>query len=328
MTLRKDAVLAAGLAVLGVLVTAVVPAGHAYRAVDGWTVLLAALPALALAARQRWPLAVLTLVSATVAVNAAAGFTVAVVQWPVWIALYTCFALRDVPARLIGLGVVGAGVVGYVAFDREVVGPFELSSVAVCVLVAAFAGDATRVRRRLAATRLARELHDAVGHAVNVMVLQAGVARRVFATDPAFAREALEHIEYAGREALSELDGVLHVLTEADAPVGVHLDVEDLVARARAAGRELVVRAEPVALRPGGARALRRILLEAVTNALRHSDSGPIRVDLVQDQGTVRLAVANDLTPGRGLTNMRERAEEAGGALETFVLRASLPAAS
>src|SRR3982751_6407675 len=60
--------------------------------------------------------------------------------------------------------------------------------------------------------RLARELHDSLGHTVNVMVLQAGVGRRVFGQNPAYAQEALTAIESVGRGALGELDRLLKVL--------------------------------------------------------------------------------------------------------------------
>ncbi|WP_367125840.1 sensor histidine kinase [Streptomyces phytohabitans] len=65
-----------------------------------------------------------------------------------------------------------------------------------------------------ARNRLARELHDSVGHALSAVTLQAGAARRVLDTDPDFAREALHAIEETAREAVAELDSVLGVLRE------------------------------------------------------------------------------------------------------------------
>jgi hypothetical protein len=67
-------------------------------------------------------------------------------------------------------------------------------------------------------SRLARELHDSLGHTVNVMVMQAGVGRRVFADNPDYSREALECIETLGRGALNELDQVLRVLQPDERP--------------------------------------------------------------------------------------------------------------
>ena len=63
--------------------------------------------------------------------------------------------------------------------------------------------------------RIARELHDLIGHTVNVMLVQAGAARRVLDTDPSQSRELLIGLETAGRQALDELDQVLGLLRDA-----------------------------------------------------------------------------------------------------------------
>jgi signal transduction histidine kinase len=105
----------------------------------------------------------------------------------------------------------------------------------------------------------------------------------------------------------------------------------------RAAGRDLEINMSDVDLAPSGARALQRIVQEAVTNALRHTGSGRIRVSLEQIEDQVRLEVTNEGTgfpapvPGRGMTNMRERARLEGGELHAgpepdgFSVRAVLP---
>src|SRR6185503_19272368 len=107
-------------------------------------------------------------------------------------------------------------VAGYVVFTREPADPLTMAGILMCFLISIVAGDAAHTRRAFAAAteervlgeareramlaervlieervRLARELHDALGHAVNVMVMQAGVGRRVFADNPAFGHEAL-----------------------------------------------------------------------------------------------------------------------------------------
>ena len=66
--------------------------------------------------------------------------------------------------------------------------------------------------------RLARELHDSVGHALSAVTLQAGAARRVLDTDPEFVREALAAIEETTRRTVGELDAVLGVLRDGDTP--------------------------------------------------------------------------------------------------------------
>ncbi|MBB4918871.1 sensor histidine kinase [Streptosporangium saharense] len=193
--------------------------------------------------------------------------------------------------------------------------------------------------------RLAGELHDALGHAVNVMVMQAGVGRRVFAENPAFGHEALGHIETLGRGALDELDRLLRVLdpvrdgTDRADVDPTTADLAQLAGWVRAAGRELDLDIGEVDLPASGARAVYRITQEAVTNALRHTAEGRIRIDLTQTGDRVLLEVTNEgdgfpePVPGRGLVNMRERARLEGGDLEAgpvaggFGVRAVLPVA-
>ncbi|GAB2899974.1 sensor histidine kinase [Streptomyces mayteni] len=88
--------------------------------------------------------------------------------------------------------------------------------------------------------RLARELHDSVGHALSAVTLQAGAARTVLGSDPGFAREALVAIEETARQAVAELDTVLGLLRDED-PAGrgsapTLADLDGLLDRVRAAG--------------------------------------------------------------------------------------------
>jgi signal transduction histidine kinase len=175
------------------------------------------------------------------------------------------------------------------------------------------------------------------------MVMQAGVGRRVFVDNPEFARDALGHIERVGREALDELDRLLRILGddrrgEAAPSEPTVSDLSELVARVQSAGRDITVNVGDVDLSPSAARALYRIIQEAVTNALRHTVTGTISVDVSQFGETVVVDVRNEgagfgiAVPGRGLVNMRERARLEGGELEAgptaqgFQVRATLPA--
>jgi len=90
--------------------------------------------------------------------------------------------------------------------------------------------------------RLARELHDSVGHALSVVTLQAGAAGRVLDSDPVFAREALGAIEESARAALEDLDHVLGLLREdpaRTAPQATLKDLGRLLEQTRIAGVEL-----------------------------------------------------------------------------------------
>ncbi|MCD0449559.1 histidine kinase [Actinocorallia sp. API 0066] len=340
--------LAAGFLVLAGLATLATPPAPPYRDLDALGLTLSALAALSLVWVRSAPLRAFVAACAVLVANAALGYPATLVHWPLWVALFACFALdRDVRWR-IGCGALFAvALTGFFVLDRE---PGEtLSGIAVGVFIATVGGDAVRSRRAAAEadrarllleerTRLARELHDALGHAVNVMVMQAAVGRRVQATDPGFGAEALRHIETLGRGALEELDQVIQALSPDGETPGM-TDLAALADRVRAAGRALDLNVGAVDLTPDGARALHRIVQEAVTNALRHTDAGRIRLSLAQAGDRVRLEVLNEgrgfpsPEPGRGLANMRRRADAQGGEFHAgpvpggFAVRVTLPAA-
>ncbi|MEU0333585.1 histidine kinase [Streptomyces sp. NPDC006193] len=180
-----------------------------------------------------------------------------------------------------------------------------------------------RTERLLERTRIARELHDSIGHALTVAVLQAGAARA--ARDPEFTDRALSAVEETGRAALEDLERVLGVLREAEQPVSARPTLADagrLLESARAAGA--AVEAEvtgAVEAVPGPvSREGYRILQEALTNVLRHAGAVPVRVRVAVDGGLLALEVRNPLPgttpgPGRGsgLRGIRERAALLGG---------------
>ncbi|WP_420000248.1 sensor histidine kinase [Streptomyces boninensis] len=184
-----------------------------------------------------------------------------------------------------------------------------------------------RTERLLEHNRLARELHDTIGHALTVAVVQAGAART--AGSPEFTEKALAAIEDTGREALNDLDRVLKVLREDATPASARptlTDAERLVASARGAGAE--VRTEisgDLAVVPGPiSREGYRMLQECLTNVLRHAGPVPSSVRISAD-GRLELEVRNKLPAeaagsaerGSGLRGIRERAELLGGESES-----------
>ncbi|MDX3232005.1 sensor histidine kinase [Streptomyces sp. ME19-01-6] len=192
-----------------------------------------------------------------------------------------------------------------------------------------------RTERLLEHNRLARELHDSIGHALTVAVVQAGAARAAGSRE--FTDRALTAIEETGRHALEDLERVLRLLREdtargpADRP-GL-TDAERLLESARAAGSTLDAEVTgPLEELPGPvSREGYRILQEALTNVLRHAGPVPVavRVAVAADTGALRLDVRNPLPgherpdgtfagPGRGtgLRGIRERAALLGGEAE------------
>ncbi|MGW4382039.1 sensor histidine kinase [Kitasatospora sp. NPDC004531] len=200
-----------------------------------------------------------------------------------------------------------------------------------------------RAERLLERNRLARELHDSIGHALTVTVLQAGAAREI--ADPAFRDKALDAIETTGRRALDDLERMLVLLREA--PEGAAAEqpgldrAEELFAGARAAGSPVDARLEVrVAELPGVlSREAYRIVQEGVTNALRHAPGAPIRIRALVEAGTLELSCRNAPTGrgssrkggGKGLRGIRERAVLLGGECEAgpdgtdWVLTVRLP---
>ncbi|MFF3491639.1 sensor histidine kinase [Streptomyces sp. NPDC002795] len=186
-----------------------------------------------------------------------------------------------------------------------------------------------RTEQLLERNRIARELHDSIGHALTVAVVQAGAARA--AGDPAFTDRALGAIEETGRAALEDLERVLLVLREAEQPVGSRPTLQEadrLLDSARASGAKVEVTVTgPLETVPGPvSREGYRILQEALTNVLRHCGTVPVTVTLhVADKHLV-LEVRNPLPPGRGsghggtgsgLRGVRERAALLGGHART-----------
>ena len=194
--------------------------------------------------------------------------------------------------------------------------------------------------------RIARELHDVVGHSVSVMTVQASGVRRLLRPDQEREREALLVVERTGREALAEMRrmvGVLRRPEEAPAlapqPSLEHLD--RLVEQAREAGLpvELRVAGAVVELPPGVDLTAYRLVQEGLTNAIKHSHA--TRAEVIVSYGDSQIevvvsdngnGVGNGGGGGHGLVGMRERVSVYGGELDAgpqpgggYRLRAKLP---
>ncbi|WP_242614288.1 sensor histidine kinase [Actinomadura roseirufa] len=250
-------------------------------------------------------------------------------QWAVPLA--GCAALAALLAVIVG---AGAGL--------SRLAPFFLGPSAAERLADAEA-RAVRLAER---NRLARELHDSVGHALSVVTLQAGAAGRVLDSDPAFAREALGAIEESARAALEDLDHVLGLLREdpsRTAPQPTLKDLGRLLEQTRIAGVELdaEVAAEVADVPAAVSREAYRIVQEALTNALRHAGKVPVRLRLGVAGERLEMEISNPLGApagaearhggGRGLNGIRERATVLRGELaagpdgERWRVRVSLP---
>ncbi|HEX2312142.1 MAG TPA: histidine kinase [Thermomonospora sp.] len=209
--------------------------------------------------------------------------------------------------------------------------------------------EAERRAHRLAErNRLARELHDSVGHALSVVTLQAAAAGRVIDSDPDFARQALGAIEESARRALEDLDHVLGLLREepsAKAPQATLGQLDGLLDQTRLAGVALDARVGdgldqvPAAV----SREAYRIVQEGLTNTLRHAGKVPVtlRIETRGDRLEVEMSNPLNRPPGErpprrtgggsGLNGIRERVTvlrgrmRAGPEEDRWHLEVSLP---
>jgi signal transduction histidine kinase len=346
---------------------------------DAIAVALSAVASLPLAARRFAPLAVFVLTAAaSIALRAIAepmgppiGPTLAVY----WVA--TAGGGSRGRMRVI-LALVGAMLVGHLAAVGLHDDAFPGTELLFGVLVWGgvwLAGDRTRLRhermaeleeralraereaereRLLAAAqergRIARDLHDSAGHAINVILVHAGLGRLQSERDPENARETFATIEAVARETVGEIDQLVRILREdgsspddedqVEPPPGL-VSLEGLVERHRAADLRVTttIRGDRRPLPPGVDRGAYRILQEALTNAARHGD-GSARVEVAFGPAALELNVANGVRNhsaggagggGHGIVGMRERAALLGGTLQAdsrdgrFELRARLP---
>ncbi|MER7015499.1 sensor histidine kinase [Saccharopolyspora sp. NPDC000359] len=194
--------------------------------------------------------------------------------------------------------------------------------------------------------RIARELHDVLGHHLSLINVQAGAALHRMDAEPAQAGSALTSIKQASKEALRDLRAALGVLRQVDeAPVGPAPGLgrlDDLVAQARATGLAVRVEVdgEPRSLPPEVDLAGYRIVQEALTNVTRHADARTALVRVSYSGQDVHVQIDDDgtATPtrnvhrGNGIRGMEERARALGGELTAgplptggFQVAASLP---
>jgi signal transduction histidine kinase len=195
-------------------------------------------------------------------------------------------------------------------------------------------------------TRIARELHDVVAHAISVMGVQAGAARRTLAPGQDAQHGALLDVERLGREALVEMQRMLGMLRPADEQQGIGplpdlAQIPALAVDARRTGIrvDLDISGDLDHLAPSQQLSVYRIVQEALTNVRKHAHASSVRITIGRcgDELEVMIAddgkgVTNDPPPGNGLIGMRERAAIHHGTLYAgpgdehgFTVRARLP---
>jgi signal transduction histidine kinase len=365
-----DGLLAAGLAAFLVVGTFFASQGQPHRRpFDAGASALVVVAAGALAWRRRYPVPVLGVVFGAVLLYYVRGYA----NGPIWLVLIIAYFTAVVAGHRLAAAVVA--VVGFLVFPwldyllRDQPGPSlgGLAGLAAWLLVLLGAAEAIRIRRERVAEaarireeearrrageerlRIARELHDALGHHLSLINMQSGVALHLNKELPEQARNSLTAIKQASKEALTELRSVLDILRQEGepavrSPTWTLARLDELVSQAAAAGLEVrtetdgEVRRLPFAVDV----AAFRIVQEALTNVTRHAGPATATVRVAYGDGDITVQVDDDgrgpsphgaaAGSGKGITGMRERVAALGGDLEAgprpgggFRVRARLP---
>ncbi|WP_156365260.1 sensor histidine kinase [Sciscionella sediminilitoris] len=338
--LRRDMLVSALLVVLGVL------AYGPWREYT-WLAACCALVSgglLLIRRRHPAPVAAVLIAALAAAVFARADLAVPLLctTWPAVHALAACPGAR--PRRIAGLLLTlaaagfllvmftvmppGLGARSYFAGGLGVAGYLGTAWFAgrYTAMRAASIGELRARAERAAADErawLARELHDMLAHTMSGMVVLAGGARRLADQQPAAALTALDQIERTGRAGMTQTRALVRALRESEEPreSGSLTELGPLTEPARAAGISITVHGDPGELPKPVDSAAYRIVQEAVTNTLRHSDAARIDIDYRRTAGELEIEIRDDGTtmvntePGFGIAGMRERARLFGGEL-------------
>ena len=367
--LIADIAFSAGLAAFVVVGTHFAAQGqHAYRPVDAGAYALVVVAAGALASRRRYPVQVMGVVFGATLGYFVLGYPAGPIWFPLIIAYFTA-AVRG--HRLAAAITAAAGFGAFPWLDYVLRGArppsvIFLGGLAAWLLLVLGAAELVRIRRERAAEaarireeeqlrraseerlRIARELHDAIGHHLSLINVQSGVALHLGEELPDQARNSFAAIKHASKEALSELRSVLSVLRQDDesaprSPASTIARLDDLVSHAAAAG--LAVRTEfdgpPRPLPFSVDAAAYRIVQEALTNVTRHAGPAAAIVRVSYAERDLAVQVDDDgrgpapgppAGNGQGILGMRERAVALGGELQAgprpgggFRVRARLP---
>jgi signal transduction histidine kinase len=320
-------------------------------------VLLQTLP---LAVRRVAPLGALVVINSAIGVHAAMGYEmVQAGTFGSLIALYGAASLTDSRRGIVAALIMVPAFAIFFATNRQEFGVGEIASICGTWAVGWFLGTYIRIRGEQAEAageradwlerdrdvrareavaderaRIARELHDMVGHALNLIVIQAGGAQRVFESRPELARQSLASIESSGRQALSDMERMLEILRVAEGPDQVLSpqpglrQVDSLAAHVSEAGLpvEVAVEGSPTELPSSVDLSAYRIVQEALTNSLKHAGASRAKVSIRYGPHSLELEVTDDgrgrsergpsdEEGGRGLIGMRERVALFGGEL-------------
>ncbi|WP_174533607.1 sensor histidine kinase [Micromonospora chalcea] len=362
--LWPDALLTVALLAIGLVGTAPAGVNQGVDAGPG-AYPLVVVAALVVAVRRRRPLVTLAVVTVATTAYLVLGYPYGPILLSFFVAVYTVAAHRPVrDAAVAGAGALAA-LLAYVLFGTRSPGLVGLMPVAAWVVVPFAAGVTARLSREAAARnrtdearrladaerlRVAREVHDVVGHGLAAIHLQAEIALHLLDRRPEQAEAALTAISRTSKEALDELRVTLTVVRREEgaderAPAPGLDQLPHLRERLAGAGVPVTVEVTgaPLALPVAVDLAAYRVVQEALTNVLRHAGPATAAVRVGYAPGEVTVEVTDtgrgrsrDAAPepsgGSGLAGMRERVTALGGTFSAgpaapggFRVHATLP---
>jgi signal transduction histidine kinase len=314
-----------------------------FRGDDFLGLALVLMQTLPLAVRRVAPLGVLVVINTALVAHSAIGYEVVQAgTFSSLVSVYGAASLTDNRRGILAAGVTVAGIAGFFATNRGDFAVQDIAATSGTWAVAWLAGTFVRIRGEQAETagaraarleleqdtrareavaderaRMARELHDIVGHALNVIVIQAAGARRLFDARPEVPRDALASIESTGREALFEMERMLGVLSAADAGNGASgpqpglAQLDSLAAHVSEAGIpvEVVIEGDQPEIPASVDLSAYRIVQESLTNCLKHSGASHATVTVRYRPEDLEVEVIDN---GRGSPQHKENLNRGG----------------
>jgi len=165
--------------------------------------------------------------------------------------------------------------------------------------------------------RIARDLHDVLGHTLSVVILKSELAGKLIGLDPKRAENEIRDVEKISREALAEVRNAIGGYRAG----GLEEEFVRAVSTLKTAGVAAECQTAPVPLSPAQETVLALAVRESVTNVVRHAHAGRCHLRLEQVDGHCKLEIQDDgrggkQIEGNGVRGMRERVEALGGTLE------------
>ena len=372
-----DALIAIAFASLAVVeIQSAAESQEGFRDSDGLGVLLVLAQTLPLAVRRVAPLGSLAAITAAIGMHAALGYDdIQAGTFASLVGVSSAAYVTDNRRALVAALLAAVGIGVFYATTRASFDGFEIVGIGGLWLAGWIAGSVFRIRRRHAAAvesraevleqdsearareavtderaRITRELHDIIGHTLNLIVVQASAAQKVIGSRPDRAAESLNTIETTARQSLSDMERMLGILRPPEdeaPPYGPQPSlgqVDSLAEQFTDAGLPVAVNVsgEPHKLPTSLDLSAYRIVQEALTNALKHAGPARSRVAISYLADKLELDIVDDgqgsgddghvAGGGQGLIGMRERVSLFGGELDVgpaaeggFRVHASLP---